>query len=214
MRIFDVTLPMHDAMVVYHGDPPFSRCVASSLETGASSEVSILAMGSHTGTHVDVPAHMLRGGARLDDIPLDCLVGPVRVIDLRRIPGHIEARHLRRLVRKGVKRVLFRTKNSARWKILRAFDAGFVALSGDAAEFLVEKGVRLVGVDGLSVDRAGSGTHPAHRALLGAGIVVVEGLNLDGVPAGRYQLFCGPLRVARGDGAPARVLLHRSRSKA
>lgn len=207
MKIYDVTLPMHDAMVAYAGDPSFSRRVVSSLETGHSSEVSVLTMGSHSGTHIDASAHMLRGGARLDEIPLDALLGKARVFDMRRISGHIGARHLNKLSWRGVKRVLFRTSNSARWKTLAAFDENFAALEGDAAEFLVGRGVKLVGVDGLSVDRFKSGTHPAHLPLLKAGIVVVEGLNLDGVPAGNYQLFCGPLKVADGEGAPARMFL-------
>lgn len=207
MRMYDVTLPMHGEMPVYPGDPPFSRRAVSSLAAGGGSEVSLLTMGSHAGTHVDAPAHMISGGGAVDAISPDVLIGPARVVDLRRAGGHIEARHLEKLPWRGVSRVLFRTRNSARWAGGRGFDEDFIALTGDAAEFLVRKRVRLVGVDGPSVDRFRSGTHPSHLKLLAAGIVIVEGMNLDGVPAGRCTLFCGPLNISGADGAPARVFL-------
>lgn len=207
MKIYDISLPLHDHMIVYPGDPQFKLHCVSSIEDGSSSKVSVIEMGSHTGTHIDAPAHMLSGGASIDALPLNVLVGPTRVIDMRRINGHIEARQLDRLNWQGVKRVLFKTRNSARWGSEACFDKGFVALTGDAAGFLVSKKVTLVGVDGLSVDRFKSGNHPAHMELLKAGIVIVEGLNLDGVPAGNYTLLCAPLSIANADGAPARVFL-------
>lgn len=207
MKIYDVTLSLYDGMPGYPGDPPFRRRVAAAIGEGGSSEVGLIETGAHAGTHVDAPAHMIRGGARLDDIPLAALLGPASVFDLRRIEGHIEARHLKRLRWRGVKRALFRTRNSDGHAKSRRFDPSFVALTGDAAEFLAGRGLLLVGVDGPSVDRFKSGNHPAHMPLLCAGVVVVEGLNLAGVPVGRYNLFCGPMKIAGGEGAPARVIL-------
>lgn len=207
MKIYDITLPLREGMPAYPGDPPFRRRTASTMEAGDSSEVGVIETGCHAGTHVDAPAHMIRGGARLDDLPLEALVGSVRVFDLRRVKGHVDARHLERLSWRGVKRALFRTRNAARNAKATAFDPDFVALTGDAAVFLAEKKLLLIGVDGPSVDRFHSGTHPAHLPLLTANVVIVENLNLDGIPAGNYQLFCGPMKIAGGDGAPARVLL-------
>ncbi|MFH0799237.1 MAG: cyclase family protein [Pseudomonadota bacterium] len=209
MKIYDVTLALEEGMPIYPGDPPFRRRVVSSLAKGASSELSVIETGTHVGTHVDAPAHMVRGGKRVDRLPLDALVGPALVVDMRRIKGHIDVPHLKRIGWRGAMRILFRTRNSGRWARARAFGRSFTALTGDAARFLVDKGIKLVGVDGLSVDGFKSGTHPAHIPLLKAGVVIVEGLNLEGVPAGKYQLFCGPLKIKDGDGAPARVFLVR-----
>ncbi|HPQ81979.1 MAG TPA: cyclase family protein [bacterium] len=211
MKIYDVTLSLRDGMPTYPGDPPFSRRTAATIEEGASSEVGIIETGAHAGTHIDAPAHMMKGGGRLESIRPEALIGPARVFDMRRIKGHIDARHLEALNWRGVKRVLFRTKNSARHAKAKAFDPGFVALTGDAAEFLASKRLLLVGVDGPSVDRFRSGTHPAHMPLLGAGVVLLEGLDLSRVPAGTYNLFCGPIKIEGGEGAPARVFLTRGR---
>ena len=209
MRIYDITLPLCNGMPVYPGDPPFRRRTAPALAAGEASEVGVIETGCHAGTHVDAPAHLIRGGRRLDGIPLEALVGPARVFNLSRVPGHIRAKHLARLGWRGVRRALFRTRNSALHAQAKAFDPDFAAFTDEAAEFLAEKKLLLVGVDGPSVDRFGSGALPAHRALFAANVAVVENLNLDGVPAGTYTLFCGPMKIAGGEGAPARVLLTR-----
>ncbi len=205
MKIYDITLPLYEGMPTYPGDPPFRRRVLSKV--GSSSEVGFIETGCHAGTHIDAPAHMIRGGARLGEIPLEALVGPARVLDLRLVKGHIERTHLEPLSWRGVKRALFRTRNSARHALAKDFDPDFAALTRGAAEFLAEKRLLFVGVDGPSVDRFKSGTHPAHMPLLEGGIVIAENLNLHGVPAGSYTLFCGPLKIAGGEGAPARAFL-------
>lgn len=207
MKIYDLTLTLKDEMPTYPGDPGFQRRVVSSLEAGGSSEVSVIEMGSHTGTHIDLPAHMVKGGKRLTDIATEIFIGPARVVDMRGASGHIEADSLKELDLKDVRRVLFRTKNSSRFASATSFDKDAVALTGPAAEYLAGLRIKLVGIDGLSIDRYKSGTHPAHLPLLRAGIIILEGLNLDGVPAGDYQLICAPLKVANAEGAPARVFL-------
>lgn len=213
MKIFDITLDLKEGMVSWPGDPPFKRSIISALEAGKSSEVSLITMGSHAGTHIDAPSHKVRGGATLSEIPIDALLGDALVCDMTRIGDrHIEEGDLEALDLAGCERIIFKTRNSANWATAKSFDQSFCALTGGAAEYLVLKGMKLVGVDGLSVDRYKSGTSPAHMPLLTAGVVVVEGLNLDGVPAGLYQLFCGPMKLAGGDGAPARVFLIGSRS--
>ena len=209
MRIYDVTLPLCDGMPGYPGDPPFRRRTVSTIEAGDASEVGVIETGCHAGTHIDAPAHLIRGGRRLDDIPLKMLVGPARVFDLSRIAGHIGAKRLARLPWRGVRRALFRTRNSGCCARAETFDPGFVAFADDVAEFLAEKKLLLVGIDGPSVDPFGSGALPVHRALFAANVAVVENLNLEGVPAGTYTLFCGPMKIAGGEGAPARVLLTR-----
>lgn len=207
MKILDITLLLKEGMRTYPGDPAFQRRVVSSLKDGDFSEVSLISFGSHTGTHVDVPAHMIDGGPYVEEIPLDVLIGPACVCDLTQVEGLIEPCHFSEIDFKGVERILFCTRNSVSQNLPGEFDENFCALSGDAAEFLVEKGMKLVGIDGLSVDRFKSGTHPAHMALLGAGVVVIEGLNLYGVMPGKYDLICAPLKIYAGDGAPARVFL-------
>lgn len=209
MKIYDVTLPLRNDMPVYPSDPPFKRRVTRRISKKSGSEVSLIRTGSHVGTHVDAPAHMVRGAMRVDRLPLKALLGPARVVDLRRARGHINAEDLRRIDLRGAKRILFRTRNSAAWKSARRFDREFAAFTEGAAKYLASKRILLVGVDGLSVDRFGSGSHPAHIILMKAGMTIVEGLDLDGVPAGNYLLFCGPMKIRGGDGAPARVFLAR-----
>lgn len=210
MRVFDVTLPIHSGMPVYEGDPEVSiRKWLSPGGVGAAS-VSLLSLGSHTGTHVDAPLHFREGAPGVDRLPLDVLIGPARVYDLA-LADHIDATSLRGVDLGAYPRVLFKTRNSA------ASGKGqpckeFVALAGDAARLLVEAGVRLIGLDGPSADPYSSTDFPAHHALLDAGVVIVEGLDLSAVPPGDYELLCLPLKIRGGDGAPARVVLRERES--
>jgi len=207
MQIFDVTLDMRRGMVVYPGCPEFKIDQIASIAKGASTNQFLLTMGSHTGTHVDSPGHISDGLPGVESLDPASLFGPVRVVYFP-FKRHIEPADLKPMEWKGVLRVMFRTANSERWEAgEEEFSPDFVALTGEAAEFLAGLRVKLVGVDYLSVDRVKSGTHPAHHALLDAGITVLEGLNLAHVPAGDYEMFCGPLRISGSDGAPARVFL-------
>jgi arylformamidase len=172
-------------------------------------------MGAHTGTHMDAPFHFYRDGAGIDELSLDVLLGPCRVFDLSQINQHISPAILETCDWKGsdkigkvVTRVLFKTRNSQHWANNDAeFDKEFLALTGDAAMQLVHRGVRLVGVDYLSVEPYGGKTHPVHDTLLGAGVVIIEALNLSEVTAGDYELIALPLKLKGADGAPARVVL-------
>jgi arylformamidase len=151
---------------------------------------------------------MIEGAPTLDDIPLECLVGPARVVDVRpaRSIGRAEIEALDWV---GVERVLFRTENSDHWNDGEFFD-DFVGLEPEAARFLVEHGVRLVGIDYLSIDRFRRPDHPSHMVLLGASVVVLEGLNLKDIPPGDYELAALPLKLEGADGAPARAILIRN----
>jgi arylformamidase len=199
VRLIDVSVPIRPGMVVWEGDPPVSFAPASSLEAGDPANVTTLALGSHSGTHVDAPLHFLAGGSGVDELPLEALVGPALVLDLVSVEGDVRAGDLH--FPDDVERLLLKTANSRLWG-RDEFVAGHVAIAPDAARLLVDRGVRLVGIDYLSV-----GSPETHRILLGAGVVALESLDLRRVDPGAYQLVALPLPLVGVDGAPARVLL-------
>jgi arylformamidase len=204
-RIYDVTLPLSTALPSYPGDPPFEIQVLQSMSAGQSCNLSRLAMGTHAGTHVDAPLHFIPGGASVDRLPLEILVGKARVVELD-VAGRIERRDLQAADLRDDIRVLLKTRMSGQLRGPQ-FEEDFVHLGEDAARYLVQAGIKLVGIDSLSVEAFGSTQYPAHKALLGAGVVIVEGLDLSEVGAGEYEMTCLPLRLVGGDGAPARVML-------
>lgn len=180
------------------------------LARGDSSNVSLVTLGDHTGTHVDPPVHFIEGGAAVDALALDALVGPCQVVAYDE-DEHISGKWLDgAAIGTGTQRVVFRTRNSARWADPPApFDKDFIALDETAAHWLVARGVKLVGIDYLSIEPFGSGKigHPVHVALLRVGVVIVEGLDLHDVAPGIYEIVCAPLKIADGTGSPARVFL-------
>jgi len=207
MDLVDVTLRLSTRLPTYPGNPPFAIEPVKRVAEGASSNVSSLHLGTHTGTHVDAPLHFFDGRAGVDALPLDLLIGPARVIHL---PGRapVTADRLRPADLDGVTRLLIRTGNSELWSS-PAFAADYAGVTEDAARFLVEAGIRLVGVDYLSVEPYKTPGAPTHHLLLDRGVVVIEGLDLSRAAPGDYELICLPLPVAGGDGAPARVVLRR-----
>lgn len=207
MPIYDITVPIRPDMPIYEGDPSVEIAAWSALAKGDSANVSFLHFGAHTGTHVDAPAHFIEGAGRVDALPLDLLIGPARVVRVPDDVTEISPDLLLGADLGGVQRVLFHTRNSNFWG--EGFRKDFTHLSPEAAEMLVELGVKLVGSDYLSIEKFHSGHHRTHLALLSRSVVIVEGLNLSDVPAGDYELICLPLKIAdgAGDGAPARVVL-------
>lgn len=204
--IIDITVPVGEGMPTWPGDPEVSITPTSRTERGDDASVSELRMGTHTGTHVDPPAHFLTGGATVEDIPLSTLVGPALVADARGLPGPLGPAELEALrLPAGTARLLLRTDNSALWGGPVA--GRWVALSGAGAEWLVARGLDLVGIDYLSVDAADADGYPAHQALLTAGVVILEGLDLSAAPPGPYTLVALPLRLQNADGAPVRAVL-------
>ena len=204
MKIYDVTRPVSPAMPVWPGDPPVSLKMVKRIEDGAKDNLSHLACSVHIGTHVDAPLHFISGGGDISSLSLDALTGPATVVALPEADA-ITAGDLARLnLPHEVKRLLFKTRNGA--LPTAEFSKDFVALTLDAAQWIVERGVRLVGVDYLSVECFG-GDGSVHRALLGAGVVAVEGLDLRDVPPGDYTLYCLPMKLVGSEGAPARVIL-------
>ena len=208
MGIYDVTVPIRSGMPIYEGDPPVKIEAASALANGDSANVSFLHLGAHTGTHVDAPAHFIAGAAKIDSLPLDVLIGPARVVQLPEDRTEIDPQFLSTCDLENVERIIFRTRNSKFWNG-EGFRKDFTHLLPEAAEVLVEREVKLVGIDYLSIEKFHSGHHRTHIALLSHGVVIIEGLNLSDVPAGDYELICLPLKLAEGagDGAPARVVL-------
>lgn len=207
MPIFDISLPISESLVVWPGDPGIRMVQPSHLDRGDPYTVTRLDMGAHTGTHVDAPAHFVPGGPGVDRLDLDLLVGPALVVHA------LQARSLSADVLQGLEipsatvRVLFRTRNSDHWARRDVgFAEDFVAITEDGARWLVNRGVRLVGVDYLSVGPFAD-TGPTHQALLQEGVIVVEGLDLGRIPPGTYQFVCLPLKIVGGDGAPARAIL-------
>jgi len=199
-------MPVRDGMAHWPGDPvPRVERIAE-LAAGDPATVSQIAFSAHTGTHVDAPLHFIAGGRALDEMPLDAMIGPARVIAARDRTA-VGAEELRRhAIRRG-ERVLLRTRNSDRATGHDRFTEEFVALAPDGARFLAGRGVRVVGIDALSIDRYADRSFGSHLALLGAGIWIIEGLDLSGVAPGRYELVCLPLRIAGGEAAPARAAL-------
>jgi len=208
MPIYDVTVPIRANMPVYEGDPGVKIEPWSAFAKGDSSNVSMLNFGAHTGTHVDAPAHFIEGANTIDKLPLETLIGPARVLKVPEATMEIDAGFIAGCDLDGVERLLFCTRNSSFWNG-EGFRRDFTHLLPEAAQLLVDRGIRLVGTDYLSIEKFHSGQHRTHITLLSKNVVIVEGLNLSGVPAGDYELICLPLKIAAGagDGAPARVVL-------
>ena len=207
MKIYDISVQVSPDTPVWPGDPQVSIERVAKIEEGANANVSRISMGVHTGTHVDAPYHFLNNGLTAEHLPLDLLTGPAYVLEL---PGVdvITSSELRAAnIPSGTTRLLIRTVNSGYWKESGStFQTGFTGINSDGAEFLVSIGVKLIGMDYLSVAPYKQ-SRPTHEALLKAGVVIVEGLNLTEIPQGHYTLYCLPLKLAGCDGAPARAIL-------
>lgn len=210
MSIYDVSVPISNRTPVYPGDPAPQIRAAKALARGDAANLTELQFSAHTATHVDAPAHFIEGAETVDELPLDVLIGETRVIEIPSDANAITGAHISADVLQGATRVLFKTRNSAFWHTdPHRFRDDFTYLDADAARALVAAGVRLVGIDYLSVEAMNTTDFPTHRVLLSHGVVIIEGLDLSRVVAGRYELICLPLRLAEatGDGAPARVVL-------
>jgi arylformamidase len=202
VEIVDASVPIRPGMVTYPGDPAVRLERVSSIAGGAVANLSRLDFGVHSGTHVDAPVHFVDGAPAAESLPLDVLIGAAQVVDATAVERQLDEPALAALDPRG-DRILFKTRNSELWS-REEFADDFVSLTADGAAFLLARGVRLVGIDYLSI-----GDEAAHLALLRAGVVTIEGLDLRQVEPGDYQLVCAPLKLVGSDGAPARVLLLR-----
>lgn len=206
-RVWDVSVADRPDMHFYPGDPTLEQTQVRAIKRGDVANLTHLSLGAHTGTHVDAPAHFIDGAPTLEQVPLDRMVGPAQVLDLRGRAA-IDAAVLRRYEIHAGDIVLFRTDNSERWA-KPGFQKDFTYVTCDAAEYLVERRVKTIGMDYLSIEEFGSKDFAVHKLLLGAGVLIIEGLDLREVAAGPYLLSCLPLKLEGVDGAPARAVLMR-----
>ncbi len=215
MKVHDVSLVMRPGMPTWPGEDGPTITPLRRIAKGDSANVSVFSFGNHTGTHVDPPIHFIEGANTVDRLPIEALVGPCRVIAYDGI-DHIGSAWLEGArIPSETARLLFKTRNSELWTKDAPFTKDFIAVDPSGADWLARRGVRLVGVDYLSVEPFGSGPagHPVHVTLLRAQVVVTEGLDLSRISPGDYELVCAPIKFADGDGAPARVfLIERERS--
>jgi arylformamidase len=208
MKLIDVSVPLDASLPTYPGNTPFSLEAIKRIATGDSSNVSSMHMSAHAGTHVDAPRHFFDGAPGADALPLEMLLGRARVVEVISRRG-IGADELGAIDLSEDVRVLIKTHNSRLWGS-PAFHPDYVGVTESGAKHLIEHGIKVVGVDYLSVEQFKTPGAPAHHVLLGGGTIVIEGLNLRDVEPGVYEMFCLPLRVVGCDGAPARVVLRRS----
>ena len=206
VKVYDVSVPLRAGMPTYEGEPGPRLEFVKQLAKGDSATVSVLSLGSHTGTHVDAPSHFLDGAPGVEGLPPEALVGPAFVAE-HAGEGHSSAADLDSMgIPPDCERLLFKTSNGRLWDDA-GFHRDFIALAPDAARALAERGTRLVGIDYLSIERFRPERHEVHETLLASGVVILEGLDLREVPAGEYLLVCAPLNVVGAEGAPARAFL-------
>lgn len=209
MKWIDLSIPLKAGMPTYPGDAPFEIKPLLRIADSKVCNLSVLQMGTHTGTHVDPPWHFVEEGIRVDELPLEVLIGRAYVVSVRGVPAVTAGLLASAGIPEDVERLLIQTDNSFGAWDSPQFEPRFVYLAPDAAEWVVQKGIRLVGIDYLSVEQFGAPEPLTHRTLLGAGVIAVEGLNLRALEPGWVELVCLPLRIEGGDGAPARVVARR-----
>ncbi len=205
-RIYDISVPIRSGGLVYPGNPEVEITLQQAVAKGAGANVSSIRFGSHTGTHADAARHFFDDGQSVDRIPLERLIGPALLLSFPDDLRAISAADLRNHDLKGRTRILLRTRNSALLS-QKEFVRDYTYLAPDGAQYLVDNGVELVGIDYLSIEQFHSGHHKTHRILLERSVVILEGLDLSVPTSGEYELICLPLRIEGCDAAPARAVL-------
>ncbi len=210
MDYIDITVGIRNGMLVWPGDEPVRIGWESRIADGAMSNVSSIQIGAHVGTHIDLPLHFIDGAANLDDLDLSLLIGPVTVVEVPEEKNRIDADFLESLDLKDVTRLLFKTSNSKLWNNPSdSFFTEYVAVESGAAQWLVERGCKLVGIDYLSIAPYDDSTTP-HEILLSNNVVIIETLDLRHVQPGEYELLCLPLKLLSREAAPVRAILKRT----
>lgn len=206
-KIYDVSIPITKDMVLWPDDPGIKMERSQKIEEGSASNVTELTMGLHTGTHIDAPYHFVEQGDRIEDIPLEQLIGTVKVIEIPDTYKDISMEAVKNcMLDKQDKRVLFKTRNSKSWHIEKNFVMDYVAVDFDCAKHLVKVGVKLVGIDYLSIAPFNDIVR-VHRLFLNAGVIIIEGLDLCAVHPGNYKMCCLPLKMIGVEASPARIVL-------
>lgn len=208
-KLIDVSVPIAEDLPTWPGDPTVRVEPAKRISRGDAANVSLISLGNHTGTHVDPPSHFVEGGASIDELSPDIFVGPAWVAHLPDVEGEISLAYLDAAgIPSDVERLLLRTSNSGKLRRGQPVLERFVTLSVEGARWAVQRGLKLVGIDYLSIERPDAPKeHPVHRTLLENGVIIVEGLDLSNVPEGEWELLCLPILLAGGDGAPARAFV-------
>lgn len=211
MKVYDISLPLSATLPVWPGDPPFELNQVSSMSHGDTANVSQISMSVHCGTHIDAPKHFINSGKTVDQIPIEKLLGDVLVIKIddaeNVISEEVLQAHPQRDLIKHATKVLFSTKNSHLWRRRQhKFEENYVGINASGAQYLERLNFDLIGIDYLSIAPYDDTLTP-HNILLAGETVLLEGLNLSGVPAGVYEICCLPLKISGCEGAPARVIL-------
>jgi arylformamidase len=206
-KLYDISVDIQIGMPTYPGDAKFKSRKLKSVEQDGY-EIHRLSLGNHTGTHVDAPAHFIQNGATITELPLDILNGRTRVVEIQN-KEKVGLTEVQNLKLDNDFRILFKTRNSSLWKTRKRFQKNYVYLTLDAAKYLAETDIKLIGFDYLSLEKFGDSAHPVHRYLLGNQVIILEGLNLLEVEEGEYDMCCLPLKLAGMDAAPARVILRK-----
>jgi arylformamidase len=209
--LYDVSAALTPGLPVWPGQQGLRRRLVLDRAKGDPATVSDLCLGAHSGTHIDAPAHFIVGGGTVASLPLEVLIGPAVVVDLSALPARVSSSDLERCpIPAHTQRLLLRTRNSG-WTRDQDFRPGFVALDASAADWCVDNGIRLIGIDYLSIEAFGSEDqgNPVHHRLLRAKVVILEGLELEAIDSGLYQLVALPILAAAAEAAPARVVLTR-----
>ncbi len=208
----DVSLVLKPDMVHWPSDPPFAVERVRDMNKGDTVNLSKIIMGAHSGTHVDAPVHFIKDGKGVDQTAFDALIGPARIIEIAD-PDTIKKKELAGHEIKKGERILLKTRNSTDEILYKdTFTEHFVYMETDAAEFLVSRGIKTLGVDYLSVGGYKKNGPDVHRMLLGAGIVIIEGLDLTKIRPGLYDMICLPIKIVDSDGAPARTIVKRAKA--
>ncbi|MBN1899525.1 MAG: cyclase family protein [Spirochaetes bacterium] len=203
-KIHDISLSIYPGMLKWPDDPPIQFSSFASMARGDKVNLNLLIMGSHTGTHIDAPFHFQKKGKKIDTIPLDILVGQALVVQVS--SGCISLKDVKNIDYNQYKRILFKTKNS-RFLKKKKFRTDYVYLDYPAACFLVKKGVKVIGIDYLSIEKYGSADHKVHKILTRNNVIIIEGLDLSRIKPKDYLLMALPLKIKKGDGSPCRVAL-------
>ena len=206
-NVYDISVLLGVESIDYPGDTPYSRELVESIKGGGAYDLSKLVMSAHSGTHIDFPSHFIPNGKSAHKYGVQELILPALVLSIKSKES-IQTSELEKADIKPGDAILFKTNNSVSGQCKREkFSERFVYMTSEAADFCVEKKVGLVGIDYITIEKYSDDTFPAHRKILGNNILILEGINLKDVPAGKYTLFCFPLKIQNGEASPVRAIL-------
>jgi arylformamidase len=206
MNYYDITVSLGENTHIWPSQEKISIKDLKRMDMGGTSNIKSLKITTHSGTHVDAPLHMIPGGMSVDEIPLETFIGKVQVVEIKN-PHEIKEEELFNKLLKGTERIIFKTGNTEKLKQHESFFSDYAYITQSCAKFLIDSGIKLVGIDYLSVDRFSDKNHTVHKMLLGNGVVIIENLGLGNIEEGLYNIICMPMRIKNADGAPARVTL-------